>query len=213
MATPTSFQQLQSDVDSLAGLDLTDEERDRFINEGNLELCVRSGWTRDNLEFGPSVTGQQLYSLPSTFRQPADDRVVVGNQDFMASSAETVRKIARGDAFLTEAGLWYMDYEDGERKLGIYPARSDGVSITMLCVVTPDQLLDPDDTPPVPWDFRGAIIQYVRARALGYSEDDPEGQDIGYAEFERQVDRLTRLRIETENGDGPIQVMARGVHY
>lgn len=151
--------------------------------------------------------------LPSAFREPADYVVTVAGLDYTPADPSSARAIKLGRRDLTGDGVWWIDYEAGVRKLGIYPTAATGSSITMLAVVTPDILSDPTDEPPVPWDFRKAIVHYCRAIALGFSEDDPEGQEVGFGEFERQVVRLRQLVVEIEAGDGPIQVMVSGIHW
>lgn len=212
MAAPT-FADLQGYVNSLAGVDITDPERDGLLNEAHVELCVRSGWSKDTLDFGPTVLGQSLYVPPASFRQPADDVVTVGGLDYKPADPQTVRSIRSGRLGLVEDGVWWFDYEDAVRKLGISPVSSADAAVQMLSVVTPAPMVEEDDEPIVPWDFRTALVHWVRATALGFSEDNEDGQQAGFSEFERQVQRLTGLRIDIENGDGPIQVQVAGVHW
>lgn len=207
-----TFDQLQSDVNNFAGLDIEDSERDRLLNIAHVELCTRAGWTKDTLSLGPTVANQTLYDLPTNFRQPADDVVVVNGLDYKPADPQTQRRLSRGELDLTDSGIWWIDYEDGARKLGVWPVPSAGSTIEMLAVVSPDQLAD-DDPILVPDDFAPILVRYVREATLGLSEDNEDAEQIEDAAFEREVQRLTALRIETENGDGPIQVLVKNVHW
>lgn len=216
-AAPTTFADLQGFVDDLAGLEgkLSSDgtERDQLINESNVELCTQSGWSRDTLTIATSVAEQETYAFPSEWRKPADDVVEVGSLEYRAADPASKRRAVRGELDLEADGIWWIAHESAVAKLGIYPVPAAESEIKMLSVVTPPILDGDDDEPPVPWDFRMAIVHRVRAIALGFSEDDVEGAAAGFAEFERQVQRLTALRVERESGDGVMQVQIAGVHY
>lgn len=203
VASP-DFADLQSDVNNLAGVDITDPETERLLNQANVEICTRSGWTKDLLSLGPTVADQELYALPANFRQLGDDVVFVGNGKYRASDYAAVRDAKRGSGLVCD-GLWYMGHESGVRKLGLYPI-SAGQAIEAVAVITPDLMVEDDDEPPIPMDFREALVHWVRATALGFSEDDQDGLGAGFQVFQNEVARLTGLRIEVENGDGPLQV-------
>lgn len=213
-AAPQNLGDLRQAVDELVGVEFTDsDERDRALNEGNVELCTRSGWTRDTLDFGPAVADQTYYSLPATFRKPADYVLTAGNVDYPPADPLAVRQSRTTSFQRVVPGVWWIDAQAGERVLGVDPIPAVGTSLLMLSVVTPDPLTDPADEPPVPWDFRMALVYHAAKIGLMGPEDDAEMWTHYDAMFSREADRLTMLRQEIETGDGPVQVQIAGVHY
>lgn len=213
-AAPQNLGDLRQAVDELVGVEFTDsDERDRALNEGNIELCTRSGWTRDTLEFGPAVAGQTFYDLPPTFRKPADYVVTVGALDYAPADPFSVREMRRRALDAVAPGVWWLDWQSGAQKLAIEPIPTAGTTIKMLSVVTPPPLVNPADEPPVPWDFRFALVHHTAKIGLVGPEDDTDMWTFHDAAFERYVDRLTALRNEIETGDGPVAVQISGVHF
>lgn len=216
MATPATFEDLRAHVDDILGLDLEAEERDRFLNEAHIELCVRASWTKRRIEFGPAVADQTLYTIPDDFRRSADDALWVGSTSnvYRPGDASVARSLGGSGHYLTADGIWYIDYDDdGLRKLGVYPVPDVDASIQMLCVVAPALLEEDEDEIAVPAEFAGAITTYVKGVALGDEEDSTAERDAAMADFERQVDRLAQLTNLVESGDGPVQALVKNVHW
>lgn len=210
MAIPTEYADIQSDVDDLVGADLTSSERDRFIHEGYVELCVQSGFSKALLSIGPAVSGTETYAATSA-RKVLE--VAVAGYPYGNSDLESVRQAKLGRLGLRGDGVWWWNYDSaGAVKVGIYPVR-DGGAIEAFCVVEPDPMSADDDEPIVPTDFRGAIVDYVGAVGLGRGEDNADLRAGYRAEFDRQVQRLTALVNERESGSGPIQMGVAGIHF
>lgn len=202
---------LRSDVDNLAGLDIEPEERDRLLNEGHVELCVRAEWTRALKEVGPTVADQIAYAYPDARRILS---LSVAGNTYAPTDHESVLSLRAGRLVLRTDGVWWLSYEsDGTRKISLYPTPGTaGVSILAECVVEPAELVNDADEPAVPSDFRQALVDYVASLTLGRQEDDPEARELHQAEFERQVQRLSEL-ANMQEGDGPIQAQIAGVHF
>jgi hypothetical protein len=209
MAVGASFADLRSQVDDLAQLGLTERERDRLLNEGHAELCVRSEWTKEIIEVGPAVAGQEVYDLPATIRKPLS--VTVGGTPYVNTDEATVSSVDSRFQRQSAAGMWWIAYSGG-RRLGVRPAPT-GSSIALSAIVYPDEMTDDEDEPVIPPDFRQGIVDYVTAIALGGGEDSIDDRQAATEEFERQVVRLRALGITYESGEGPAQIQVKGVHF
>lgn len=209
--TPANLADLRSDVDDLVGADLAGPVRDRYINEGHVELCTRAQWSKATLEIGPGVAGQSAYDFPATMRLPL--RLWVNGSVYDNTDQAGAREIERGLLTVMGDGAWWIEHtDDGSRKIGVNPV-SDGSGIKVLAVVTPAELEDDEDEPLCPPDFRQAIVDYVAGYALGRIEDLTEDREYHQQKFDAEVDRLWRLGNELEGGAGPGQVLLKGVHW
>lgn len=212
MAIPAEFSDLKGAVDDLAGLDVTDTERDRLINEGHIELCVRSGFSKATLNLGPTVAGQAEYTIPATVRKIL--HLAVNGRPYAPTDDQAMLNQTLGYIESRSDGHWWISYSAAAvRQLSIEPTTEAGNAISALCVVQPAVMTADSDKPLVPPDFRQAIVDYVAMISLGGAEDDLEGRAFHRDEFERQLARLTNLVNEIESGEGPVQIMISGVHY
>ena len=211
MANPATLADLRSQVDDLAGLGLSPTERDRLLNEGHVELCVRSGWSKGTLALGPGVAGQELYPFPATLRKPL--KVTVAGLPYTNTDQAALDSYRLGRTYIPGDGAWWINYgATAARSIGITPA-TDGGTISVLGIVTPATMTADADQPIVPPDFRQAIVDYVSAISLGAQEDLIEDRVFHRDEFERQVIRLRGLAMEIEEGDATGNVQLAGVHF
>jgi len=198
-----TFDDLRVFVDEFADLDLDANDRDHRINEGYLELCIRSEWTQARKEFGPGVDGQEAYGL-------GDD---VARILSLRLDGRLLREITEDtrDAFVSgqtipariDMGTYYIAPDvTGVRQLGLYPTPAGGDPISGRIVRRPSPMLDATDVPAVPYEFCGGIVAYAAAKAYAYTEDDPTLADRAMREFEMCVQRLTQARRKF-NRSGP----------
>lgn len=200
-----TFDDLRLFVDEFADLDLDENDRDARINEGYAELCIRSEWTRARKEFGPGVAGQELYGLGDDVARILSCR---RNGRVLQEISEDMRDaIESGQAVVIPTdGCYYVSSdENGVRQLGMYPAPQRDDTISARIVRRPSPLLQAEDVPEVPYEFRSAIAAYAAAKVYAYSEDDPQLADRALEEFEVGVRRLTQARRKF-NRSGPFLV-------
>lgn len=207
-----TFGTLRSDVDELAGLDLEEAERDRLINEAVADLCIRTEWTRATVNLGPTVAGQEDYDIP-----PEVNRVLklsVGGVPYTRGSEAQKELLDLGDLRLRGRGglFWSSFGPTGIEQVSLYPApQSPGQPINALSVIYPEPMTEDTDEPPVPREFRSAILDWVCAYAQGYQEDGLEARAFFQQEFDRKASSLKALR-NSRVGRGPAQMQIAGYH-
>ena len=201
-----SLDDLRVYVDEFADLDLDANDRDARINEGYIELCVRSEWTEARKEFGPAAEGVELYGL-------GDDVARILSCRLDGSLLREITEDAR-DAIVAgqtipariDMGTYYVSSdENGVRQIGVYPAPPRGAAISARIVRRPSPMLDGADVPGIPYEFRSGIVAYAAAKVYAYSEDDPTLADRAYSEFEMCVRRLSMAKRKF-NRSGPFLI-------
>lgn len=203
--------QLTSELLSdLAGFDaVEDTEVHRLLNEADRELCVRSGWTRANVELGPTVADQEAYTLPDSVYRPL--KVKVDGRPYKPADETIVDEIKKGYLRQVKPVWWLSFDEDGVEAVSVYPAPSAGLDLTALSVVYPDPMADDDDaTPTAPEDYHRALGDYAASIIYGYSEDNPDLREYHRARFEEAVIRLRQHR-RSRRGKGDVYMAIEGV--
>lgn len=203
--------QLTSELLSdLAGFDaVEDTEVHRLLNEGDRELCVRAGWTRANLELGPTVADQAAYTLPESVYRPL--KVKVDGRPYKPADETLVDEIKKG--YLRQIKpVWFLSFdEDGVEAVSVHPTPSTGLDLTATCVVYPEPMADDDDAvPTAPEDFHRALHDYAAGIIYGYSEDNPDLREYHRGRFEEAVIRLRQLR-RSRRGQGDVYMAIEGM--
>jgi hypothetical protein len=195
--------QLTADLRGLAGFeDVTEPEVHALLNEADREMCVRSGWTRADLELGPTVADQVAYALPSRVHRPL--KVWVNGRKYDPTDEDTIREIQSGELGLRANGAWWRSWDaNGVESVSIYPTPSGGLSVVALCVVYPaSRMEENDDTPASPEIGHRALRDYAASVVYGYSEDNPELRQFHDEQFEQRVEMVRRLQnSRTGRGD------------
>ena len=211
---PDTFGSLRSYVDDLAGLDLTPDERDRLLTEGHRRLCLRAEWTRLDADLGPTVKDQAHYPWPTSL-----DRILslwLGNIQYDYSSYEAVRGVLNGSLSFSQpygGGLYYAAFPSGERSVGLFPVPGeDGLEINIRGVDRPALMTDDADIPAGPPECCQASCDYATAMALGSAEDLDTDREFFTANFERAVQELRTLGIESWS-QGPAKIAVAGYDF
>ena len=193
---------------NLHGLDVSRDEAVRLLNEAHIELCVRSEWTRAELELGPTVSAQAAYALPSSVYRPLE--VYLNGRLLSPSDKETASRIGT-ELRLRSSGLWWLSFDaNGVESVSVHPIPvTPDLSLAAFCVVYPVPLAEGAEFA-VPWDFHRALIDYVRAVSMASSEDDLESENVALTAFESRVARLRRLRF-ARTGRGGVRMRISGV--
>jgi hypothetical protein len=202
--------ELRADLQTLAGLDLEDDEANRLLNEGNTELCVRSGWTRANVELGPSVIDQAAYALPEEVYRPL--KVKVNAFPYKPVDEETVDRLGTAELYLRTWGVWWLSFDAAKvESVSIFPAPiADGIPIVTTAIVYPDEMAADSDSPAAPKDFHRGVRDYAASVAYGLDEDNPDLQAFHEDAFERQVERLRQHR-NSRVGRGDVRMRVEGI--
>lgn len=208
------YEALRSELDDLAGLDLSEAERDRLINEGYVKLACESEWARANLDIATTVADQQAYSLPASVYRIL--RLKVGTLTYYRTDEETVDRYVQGDLYyrLPPGSGWYWISFDAAaaESVSLYPAPTTaGTGIVATVVLRPDDLEDDADEPALPREFHRYILSHAKAEAYGALEDDPEGSQFHRDQFDRGVAELRRLRL-SKGGRSPVAAKVKGIH-
>lgn len=190
--------------DELAGFDsdeISEIEAHRLLNQADTELCTRSGWTRANLDLGPTVEDQAAYALPENVFRPL--KVKVEGKPYDPADEETIDRLNAGELRLRSWGLWWLSFdENGVESVSLYPTPSADLSLTALSVIYPTEMTENDDEPASPKDWNRCLVDYAAALAYGYGEDNPQLRDYHQQKFEDQVARLRGHRnMRTGRGD------------
>lgn len=189
---PSTFGDLRSALDDLAGLDLDDDQRDALLNEAHRELAVKSEWYRATIDLGPGVADQEAYTLPDDVYRILDLRI--SNEAYKPSYQQQADRIRQNLDTLLVAGIYWMSWgSSNERQVSIYPTVDTGTSIYATVIERPALMDDDADVPVVPEEFRQAIVDKAAAIAYAYSEDNPDLRTYNEDLFDRKVGELRRL--------------------
>lgn len=196
IADGLSFADLRSELDDLIGLDLTPTERDRLLNEGNMELTTQSEWLRVTENIGPTQNGVFSYPLPANFWTVK--KVTVSGVPYASATEETVDQIVGGRLRATGA-LYYLTFDDmGGEQLSLYPVPTAPTPLVLRYVARPPTLVSDEDVPVVP-KIRG-IIDYAASIGFGSDEDNAELRTFYKQQFDIAVAELKRLRRNRSGG-------------
>lgn len=205
--------QMISQLNGLAGLDLTDAEATDLINEGYRELCARSEWLRA-YSTSTTVSGQEDYTLPSDCYRVLE--VHKNGIPQNASDDETVAQIRAGNYYLVyenygQSLYWLEGDATGQDHLTLYPTPSSSDSLLIIYVRRPTALTTTDE-PVTPREFDRALINYAAYLAYSMLEDDEGAAEIQYGRFERKVEELRLLR-NSRSGRGTKRMILQGTHW
>jgi hypothetical protein len=208
------FAALRSELDDLAGLDLTTTERDRLLNEGYRKLVCEADWLRAAVEVGPTAVGTDDYALPSTVYRIL--RLSVNGLPFYPTDEETIQDYTAGDAYYrlpSGSGWYYLTYDSaGAERVSLYPSPTTaGHSIIARAVLRPNLLTADADEPLVPYEYCRYIIEYAKSIAYGSVEDSQDLQAFYRGEFDRGVAELRALR-NSKRGRAPVSAKVVGIH-
>ena len=209
----STFGDLRTTLDDLAGLDLTPTERDRLLNEGHRRLCLRAEWTRADLDLGPTVQDQQDYPWPDDL-----DRILslwIDNAQAQYSSWEAVRGIKQGSLSFSQpfgGSLYFATFPGGIRSVGLFPTPGADQQINVRGINRPPLMTDDAAVPAVPPEFCQAIADYATAIALGSAEDLDKDRAFFSANFAEAVQQLRTLGIE-QWSQGPSRIQVAGYQF
>lgn len=202
--------EMTSELQNVQGLDVTDAEAAGYLNEAQAELCTQSGWTRANVELGPTISGQAAYALADQIFEPLD--IYVDGGRYSNADESVVREIEAGTFRLRARAIWWLSSDaSGAMHVSLYPTPSEALTLTATAVVYPDDMVDETDTPACPRNFNRGLIEYAQAISLGGSEDDMDRKQLHMDEFERQVIRLRQHRIRRSSGRNGAQIRVIGM--
>lgn len=193
--------ELRTEILNLAGLDLTTAEANALANEGDAELCTRSGWTRAKVSLGNTVADQAVYTLPASVFRPL--KLYVDDDPFVATDELTVRRITDEQLRRRAKGLWFLTDAQAVELLPV--PTTAGKPIEVSAVIYPTAMTLDAHEPGTPNPFRRGIIHHVAAVSLGGSEDSRELHAYHRDRFEDYVTRLRAHRL-SRTGSGPTQI-------
>lgn len=203
-----TFGQMISQLQGIAGVEVTDEEAKALLNEGYIKLVCESDYNRANLTI--PITGAEFYPMPPSVYRVL--KVWVNDQFFIPQDQQTAERMKSNELWNRGHGLWWIEFDQAaEESIGLYPKPDQG-EMVVQAVVRPALLVDPDDEPVAcPPEFRRAIIDYAAGVGLGGLEDDLESRQFHTEQFELARAQLRGLRY-SKAGSGPRQVRVVGVH-
>lgn len=183
-----------------------------WVNERYTEMVVKARWRLAQVELATTVADQAEYALPATVVEIVEG-ITVDGDPYDAVGQETLTRL-KAELATVNQGVWAGDYSStGAVQIELYPAPEDaGDSIQGLCVLAPAALSADGDTPIVPVDFHGALID--GAISLGYKRLEAR-QDLASgleAEFASRTEALRR-RGNARLSPGPVELQISGYHF
>lgn len=205
--------QMITQLNGLAGLDLSDAEATDLLNEGYRELCARSKWLRANSVSLVTVANQEDYTLPTDLYSIRE--VFVDGVPWEPADDATIAHIRASNLnYYSPTGsyLYWLEADStGTDHLTLYPTPTEsGNTITLIYVRRPTALTTSTE-PLTPREFDRFIIFYAQAIAYASLEDDKALYDSYMADFDRGVEQLRRLR-NARAGTKPRQMLVLGIH-
>jgi hypothetical protein len=208
-----TYTELQSEVDDLAGFDLTSTERNRLIAEAYSALVTDSEWLRVLASAGPTVAGTAAYALPTgTYRVL---RLEVNRIPYEHTDERTAREFEAGSLYYrlpSGSGFYWLSNSSGTDQISLYPTpTTSGLSVYADVVKEPTELSGGSDVPVVPARFHRAIVEYVKWVAYRSLEDDLDAGADAKNEYDRYVAELRALR-NSRGGRAPMRPRIVGIH-
>jgi hypothetical protein len=183
-----------------------------WVNEAYTRLVVGAKWRKAQVELFVTVADQAEYPLPATVVEVVEG-ILVGTEPWSAVGQETLWRLKNGNA-TADGGVWAEDFSStGAVQIELYPAPDEaGVSVQALATLAPAALAADGDTPIIPADMHGDIID--GAIGIGYDrlENRPDLAEPKLAKLERNVEKLRR-RANARLYSGPVEAQVSGYHF
>jgi hypothetical protein len=185
-----------------AGFDLEDADADLLLNEGHRELVVRAEWLRGAITLTWTPSG---YTLPANVARLRSLAAAGAPLDQITDVLGL--ELVNGSASQSGNAVWWPNMNDdgSVETIQIYPAPATDAAVIAQVALYPPDLVEDEDEPAVPCEYRRGIVSYAAAQAYGAAEDDRDLMDANMADFETKVNRLRAHRL-TRFGSGPVQM-------
>lgn len=176
-----------------------------LLNEGVERFAARSEWIRAERNLGPTVAGQEEYSL--------DDEIVkvkgleIAGVPYTAVDVLTVWQYKQFGLPPQMAGAYAERFnEDGKiRAIGLLPVpEEDGQPILSLAVLLPGELTAEDELP-FPLEFRRGPLDYAKGIAYEDVDENPESGRFFIERANAKADELRELG-NSRLGSGPYRI-------
>lgn len=182
-----------------------------YVNEAYKSFVADSEWLTEYMAFGTTVAGQKDYPIPGTVATIED--LKVGGAEYIRGGEWDVPDLQTGQATLPVgiAGAYAQSSSaTGGDQVTLYPTpASNGLAITAKVVLIPGDL-NTGDTPVVPADLHGAIlngaiaIAYSRVDELAYMSQYFDGQ------YQAGIQKARGRKIRRVSGHGPRRARVAG---
>jgi hypothetical protein len=137
---------------------------------------------------------------------------VGGTDPWEPTDPTTARRFASGSLVLQREGAFYEKPDsEGSRKLVLYPAPGEGLTIDLEWVYRPDVILIDEEPNELPEEFHPALIPELAATYYELVEDNPELAQRNAEKADLWVGELNRYDNQRRGGNDPFMVPILGI--
>lgn len=194
------------------GFDVSTTRAREVVNQAIRRLVVESRSLKDELELGPAVADQALYTLPANVVDVLALKVG-GDPNYIRVSTTQHWELEAGKAVLPSwaTGAYAPRFTAESKKVAIHGIPAAGTTITALVALSsPDY--SGTQVPPLPDDLEDAVLW--AAKAIGYEEiDENLNTSEAYSQKAGAAAAELRARETGRVGGGVIQGQIKGVHF
>lgn len=199
--------------------DATSAQALRWLNVRHKQMCARARNYRKALNLGPTVAGQDVYSIPAAVVEIL--QVTVGSYVYGAARHTDFAEGATGYLWLGGIGgiAGRDDTASGEPVLKLFPIPTSGAvpeagaALTVLAAVTPPELAEGDDTTlKIPAEYTDALVAGAIATGLRRMEHRADLATTHEQIFTEGCTELLRATNRRFRGSGPALIRVQGLN-
>lgn len=187
------------------GFDFSAAQAASLLNEGVKRFAARSEWLKAELELGPTVANQEGYETPENVVKLIG--LQVGSITYTATDLRTLWQYKQQGLPARIEGVYAERFNsDGKIKsFSLLPIpEADGVAVSALAVITPEDLTG-DDPLPFPEEYNRGPLEYAKGIAYEDVDENPESGTYFIRRADERADDL-RLEAQSRTGRGPYRI-------
>lgn len=198
--------QIVAQVKTTAGVDASDADISTILNHLIGEMAVESEWTKAQIELGPTVANQSLYTLPDNVARVLRLRIDGFRFDPIGTGEEWDLESGRAQRSDTGIGVFAEAYgTDGTKQIEFYPAPSAAGDPIEALVVKRPATISQATLPPFPDEFHLSLVYGTKAHFLALSEENIASAERLMAQYETAKAKLLALSRKRLRS-GPVQM-------
>jgi len=195
------------------GFDFSATQAATLLNEGLKRLASRSEWIRTELDLGPTVAAQELYSIPDNVVHVRG--LAVGGVPYLLKDVTIVWDVKNGTRSLHltggVGGIYAERFDETgiAKQIGLWPIpEADELPIVGLASIEPDDLKGEDQIP-FPPEFRRAALDYAKGIAYEDVDENPTSGNYFMGRAETRAEELRQL-ANRRVSEGPLKIPVAG---
>jgi hypothetical protein len=202
---------LADDLVTVIGFDITEEKALQWLNERQKQMAVRAEAFTRTLTLTPTDGTDATVTLPVEVARVK--RIRIAGQRYDPVARDVIEDLRAGRAVIPSVSRAYSVEADADARdtLEVYPTPAADQVVELLAVIRPDDL-GPTDTPLVPDDFVGALVEGAAATGYAFDPEQTTVADRYEQRFDAKCAEYRAWARGRARGDGPRQIRVQGLN-